>query len=64
MEADLQMRQAAKKLLEQEDVVWCSEEAEKEAEEAAANLRQIESENKADKREAARIREMELRVER
>lgn len=68
--AELQIRRAAHKIQEQEGDHLLAEEAEKEAEKEAAELREIQAKNEAEAlellriREEARIREMKAKAER
>lgn len=69
-EAELQIQRAARKIQEQEEAHLLAESAEREAEEKAAELREIQAKNEAEAlellrlREEARIRVMEAKAER
>lgn len=69
-EAELQVQRAAQRIQEQEEARLRAEEAEKEAEKKAAELREVQAKNKAEAlellriREEARIRAMEAKAER
>lgn len=69
-DAELQIQRAAQKIQEQEEAHLLAEEAEKEAEKEAAELREIQAKNEAEAlellrlHEEARIREMEAKADR